>query len=221
MELPIKRPDRLVPEYSLTGDLLSFRRCELQYHYYNGSSLPPSRPVQMWYGEYLHGVLEAAYGIWRTSGGALAFPWPYTDFRDDAEPQRANAPPPGLAVNDIRAFAWPIEEVLMHQGKRARSRRARWAAYRRAERAVNMLGAHLFPLISDVEQKEVIGTRFLPASGGPHALRSERYALHGVIDRGAPTAPGPRRWAGRGLLRRRWPSALVAHSNACLAGEVQ
>jgi hypothetical protein len=181
MELPIKRPDRLVPEYSLTGDLLSFRRCELQYRYYNGSSLPPSRPVQMWYGEFLHGVLEGAYGIWRASGGALPFPWPYTDFRDEDGPQRPQAPPPGLAAHDIRMLAWPIEEVLTHQGKRARSRRTRWAAYRRAERAVNMLGPHLFPLISDVEQK-VIGTRLIPPAGGPHALRSERYALHGVID---------------------------------------
>jgi hypothetical protein len=178
LELAVKRPDRIVPEYSLTGDLLSYRRCALQYRYYNGSALPPSRPVQMWYGEFIHGVLEAAYRVWRGSNGALAFPWPYTPLPDDVRPE---APPPGLFAHDLRVIAWPIEEALMYEGKRARSRRARFSAYRRAEAAVNLLGPHLFPLIADAEQK-VLGTRLIPHVAGEPALRSERYALHGVID---------------------------------------
>src|SRR5262249_40500697 len=47
--------------------------------------------------------------------------------------------------------------------------------------AINVIGPYLFPLIADAEQK-VIGTRLLePRAGGP-TLRSERYALHGIID---------------------------------------
>ncbi|MET4037899.1 MULTISPECIES: PD-(D/E)XK nuclease family protein [unclassified Bradyrhizobium] len=178
MELPIKPPDRVVPEYSLTGDLLSYRRCAMQYRYYNGSALPPSRPVQMWYGEFIHGVLEGAFGMWRADPGRYPFPWPSTPIPEVGAP----APPPaGLAANDLRVIGWPIEQALAYEGKRARSRRARVSAYRRAEAAVNMLGPHLFPLIADAEQK-VIGTRPLPRPVEGTMLRSERYALHGVID---------------------------------------
>ena len=178
MELAVKRPDRIVPEYSLTGDLLSYRRCAMQYRFYNGSALPPSRPVQMWYGEFIHGMLEAAFRLWSDARGALRFPWPCMPIPDTGPP---DAPPPGLAAHDLRAIGWPIEEALAHEGKRARSRRARVSAYRRAEAAINMLGPHLFPLIADAEQK-VIGTRLLPQRAGGPLLRSERYALHGIID---------------------------------------
>jgi hypothetical protein len=178
MELAIKRPDRIVPEYSLTGDLLSYRRCAMQYRFYNGSALPPSRPVQMWYGEFIHGMLEAAFRLWEAAGGTLQFPWPCTPLPEAGPPV---APPPGLADHDLLVIGWPIEEALAHEGKRARSRRARISAYRRAEVAINVLGPHLFPLIADAEQK-VIGTRLLPAAPGGPLQRSERYALHGVID---------------------------------------
>src|SRR5262249_51103879 len=178
MELALKRPDRIVPEYSLTGDLLSYKRCALQYRYYNGSALPPSRPVQMWYGEFIHGMFESAFGLWSDAAGRLPFPWPCTPISDVGPPE---PPSPDLPAHDIRAIGWPIEEALTQQGKRARSRQARISAYRRANAAINMLGPHLFPLITDAEQK-VIGTRTLSARSGGPPLRSERYALHGVID---------------------------------------
>ncbi|WP_316191870.1 MULTISPECIES: PD-(D/E)XK nuclease family protein [unclassified Bradyrhizobium] len=177
MELSVKRPDRIVPEYSLTGDLLSYQRCALQYRYYNGSELPPSRPVQMWYGEFIHGMFEAAFALWAADRDAVPFPWPCTPI-EDGPPQ---APPAGLPSNDLRVLGWPIEESLMQQGKRARSRNARLAAYRRATAGINIIGRHLFPLIADAEQK-VIGTRLLPPRAGGPQLRSERYALNGIID---------------------------------------
>jgi hypothetical protein len=132
----------------------------------------------MWYGEFIHGMLEAAFRLWSESRGTLNFPWPCTPIPDAGPPQ---APPPGLVAHDARTIGWPIEEALAHEGKRARSRRARVSAYRRAEAAINMLGPHLFPLIADAEQK-VIGTRLLPQHAGGLLLRSERYALHGIID---------------------------------------
>jgi hypothetical protein len=176
MRLARKRPDHIVPEYSLTGDLLSFRRCGRQYRYQNGSSLPPSRPVQLWYGEFIHGLLENVYRLWDARGG-LPFPIPYTrlTLEDPIE-----EPPAGLDEFDLRNLGWPVEESLLNQNKRARSRKARLAAYRRAEAAVNMLGPHLFPLIAEAEER-VIGTRDIPgAIANEH--RAEKYALTGVID---------------------------------------
>lgn len=173
VNLEIKRPAHVVPSYSLTGDLLSYKRCHRQYRYYNGSSLPPSRPVQLWYGEFIHGVLEAAFRIWQAAS-APSFPWPCT-------PSQWGATRPVREGHDIGEIGDRIELVLRAQGKEARSRRAREAAYDRARAAVNTLGPHLFPLIADAEKK-VIGTRSIPVQAFAAEMRAGRYELHGVID---------------------------------------
>ena len=176
MELEIKRPEHIVPSYSLTGDLLSYLRCRLQYRYHNGSALPPSRPVQLWFGEFLHGTLEMSYRFWadlRQKGQQPpAFPWPCTkrEWRRDS---------PNWEDHDIGKFADAVENALRQQGKQARSADARDSAYRRIEVAVNELGRYLFPLIASTESK-VIGTRPVPYSR--EDLRCDNYEVHGVID---------------------------------------
>src|SRR5262249_8369943 len=145
-----RRERELVPNYSLTGDLLSFLRCGLQYRYQNGSALPPSRPVQMWFGEFIHGVMESSYRAWLAN--RPSFPWPCTPTPYNA------APPPNRASHDIGTIGDLVEITLAASGKSPRSRVLRDSAYSRAERAVNEIGPELFPLIQSAEQK-VIGTR--------------------------------------------------------------
>ncbi|MGD9560924.1 MAG: PD-(D/E)XK nuclease family protein [Pyrinomonadaceae bacterium] len=170
MALTHKTEPEIIPQYSLTGDLISYLRCGLQYRYYSGSSLPPSRPVQQWFGEFIHGMLENAYRIW--SAAAPVFPWPCNPTMPRA------SPPAGRQEYDLGTIGDIVEASLRAQGKNPRSRATRENAYQRVERAVNELGPHLFPLIALAEEK-VIGTRTIPGAAG---LRSTRYELHGVID---------------------------------------
>jgi len=177
MPLEKRREPEIIPSYSLTGDLLSFLRCGLQYRYHNGSALPPSRPVQLWFGEFIHGVMEASYRLWSSSSPAPPFPWPFhpTPY--------LGAAPAGRVVHDIGTIGDMVEETLRAQGKISRSSAARDSAYRRAEAAVNEIAPHLFPLVASAEER-VIGTRNVPslATGAAANLRANRYELHGVID---------------------------------------
>ena len=154
MVLERRREADVVPEYSLTGDLLSFLRCGLQYRYHNGSALPPSRPVQLWFGEFVHGTMEATFRIWRESVPRVTFPWPM-----NVTPYRGT-PLAGRAGHDIGTIGDTIEGTLRALGKNPRSGVVRDSAYRRVERAINELGPDLFPLIAAAEEL-VIGTRSL------------------------------------------------------------
>src|SRR4030095_9527788 len=71
-----------------------------------------------------------------------------------------------------------IELSLANQGKHPRNRDVREAAYRRADVAVNLIGRHLFPLVT-VAEETLTGDRLIPNASG---LRADRYELTGVAD---------------------------------------
>ncbi len=164
MTLSIRPKVYSLPSYSLTGDLLGFLRCGLQYRYTRIGRLPASRPVQQWFGEFIHGVLEEAFRRYRDSvikGTPSLPPWPAAELDDIRKLIKARLGARGL-------YAWsPDLEVLGND---------------RATTAVQELGPHLFPLIHRAEVR-LTGARLLPAIQSQLQFRvADRYEMVGVVD---------------------------------------
>ena len=160
MPLTVRPPITASPSYSLTSDLLGFLRCGLQYRYTAIGHLPSSHPVQLWFGQFIHAVLEEAYRQVNDNGKPLP-PWKQDELDEimDRIDRR-------LAAQNIRCWNDQSEQL----------------GRQRATAAVNELGPVLFPLINQAEVR-VRGARKLPP--GLKAIIHkdiERYEMLGVID---------------------------------------
>jgi hypothetical protein len=164
MTLSIRPQVYSLPSYSLTGDLLGYLRCGLQYRYQNIGKLPASRPVQQWFGEFIHGVLEEAFRRYRDSvlkGIPSLPPWSAAELSDILALVKARLGARGL-------YAWTPDLEQLGDA--------------RATVAVQELGPHLFPLIHRAEVR-LTGARMLPAIQSNLQFRlADRYEMVGVID---------------------------------------
>ncbi len=180
MKLPSKSKAYIIPEYSLTGDLLSFLTCNLQYRYQNKGTLPPSKPVQRWFGEFIHGVMEESYLQWKYKD--ISFPW---DWKEDIRPIEdlidLRLQVRGLYPHDEDLFYsilnrpdsnLKIDDLNEHDHKKLASARA--------EKAINIWGKHLFPLI-DSSEMLIKGIRKMP-NYDENTSRSNYYGINGVVD---------------------------------------
>ena len=180
MKLPSRSKAYMIPEYSLTGDLLSFLTCNLQYRYQNKGTLPPSKPVQRWFGEFIHGVMEEAFIQWKHN--KTEFPW---DWKEDIRPIEdlidLRLQTRGLYPHDEDLFFsilnqpdndLTIDDLNEHDHKKLASARA--------EKAINIWGKHLFPLI-DSSELMIKGIRNMPQYD-ENRSRSNYYGINGVVD---------------------------------------
>lgn len=166
MQLSRRPPVYALPSYSLTGDLLAFLRCGLQYRYTRIGQLPPSRPVQMWFGEFIHGVLEEAYRQYAAAA---------KEGRDDRPP---------WPKERVSAICELIKQRLVAKGLFAWDEDLEKLGDRRAAVALDELGPELFPLIHRAEVR-LTGARPLPLARIPERYRfreADRYEMVGVID---------------------------------------
>jgi hypothetical protein len=158
--LAVRPPVHTLPSYSLTSDLLGFLRCGLQYRYSRIGNLPPSHPVQLWFGQFIHAVLEEGYR--QTKEGKMKLP-PWSEDELKGIMDRIDR---RLAARNIRC--WDEDSEILGR--------------LRATAAVNELGPLLFPLINQAEVR-VRGARKLPDEVKGVVTRDiERYEMLGVID---------------------------------------
>jgi hypothetical protein len=146
--------------------LLGYLRCGLQYRYSRLGALPPSRPVQLWFGQFIHGVLEEAFRRYDESrrGGAPRLP-----------------PLPDDELQDILAL---IQRRLAARGLIPWSDDVEELGRARARAAVNELGPELFPLIHQAEVR-LTGARMLRLDQIPAEFRfreADRYEMVGIVD---------------------------------------
>lgn len=169
MTVSVRKPERIVPEYSLTGDVLSFLRCGLQYRLYNRGALPPSKPVQQWFGEFIHGVMEEAYLRWKNQSKKKSFPWSWIEV---IQPIESDVHGRLLA----RGLKPSPQLFLRYRGSKSDFSKLRRLASYRAEAAINTWAPHLFPLVQAAEVR-LKGSR--PIS---NCARTHRYTVSGVVD---------------------------------------
>lgn len=178
MKLSTRSEAYIIPEYSLTGDLLSFLTCNLQYRYQNKGTLPPSMPIQLWFGEFIHGVMEEAFLEW--DNGKKQFPWewlrdvrPIEDMIDLRLQVRGLYPP----KNHFFTTNTPDSKL---KSSDLNEKDHKKLASARAHEAINKWGPHLFPLIDSAELL-IKGIRKMP-NYDENKSRSNYYGINGVID---------------------------------------
>ena len=59
--VPPPQPSVVRPRFSLTSDILSFRRCSRQYGYFGNDGFVPAQATQIFYGTVIHQVLDRCH----------------------------------------------------------------------------------------------------------------------------------------------------------------
>ena len=167
----------IIPNYSITGDLIAFNECPLQYRFVNKGSLPPSVPVQEWFGEFIHGIMEEAFLVWKDDkekGIESKFPWNFEKTQEiSIEIEKRLR---GKGLKPYRNIFTDEKDGKKIQGKK---KAEDYIANKRAFLSINMWGRYLFPLIEDNEVK-LLGVRNMPAS--LVKKRVDMYNITGIAD---------------------------------------
>lgn len=134
--------------------------------------MPPFGKSQLWFGQFIHGVLEEAYRKWR-SGNEPDLPW------TDAQIQ----PMVNLIIRRLSARGLYFQRYQLLG-----------IAVERAFEVINVWGPYLFPLISEAEVR-LRGIRPMPTD--QTIRQGDSYEVEGIVDvitsveLSAATSPNP------------------------------
>ena len=126
-EVRIRRP------YSVTADVLAFRRCSRQYGYFAVRKFVPAQATQLYFGIVIHEVLDRAH----------------RQFRGLIEGKKAGLP----ADSDIEEYFHTVTAALRARGIRPYSTQAEESAKNYLKRFNTHHGPSLYPRVIDTEHK--------------------------------------------------------------------
>ncbi|WP_226013597.1 ATP-dependent helicase [Halomicrobium salinisoli] len=118
--------------YSITGDVLSYRRCKRQYGYYNELGFTPNHVTQLFFGRVVHETLDRAH---RHYAG---------DFEDVEGGERPSS-------NELREYFDEVAEALKARNIYPMSKEAEETAFEYIEDFNEEEGDWLYPRVVDTE----------------------------------------------------------------------
>ncbi len=122
------------PRFSLTSDIISFRRCRRQYGYFGNDGYAPAQTLQVFYGTVIHQVLDRCH---RHFSGLMP-----------------GVPGGNIPSNtDVEQYFVEVENALLAQGIRPVSIQVRNNALRVIEIFNILEGPQLYPRVVDTEYR--------------------------------------------------------------------
>jgi hypothetical protein len=119
------------PRFSLTSDILSFRRCSRQYGYFGNDGFVPAQATQIFYGTIVHQVLDRCHRhFWGFAG------YPVGTMPTDV---------------DVQQYFGEVQNALRSHGVRPASPKVAEKALRVLKIFNRVEGPTLYPLIRDTE----------------------------------------------------------------------
>lgn len=131
--VPPEPPQVLRPRFSLTSDILSFRKCQRQYGYFGTDGFVPAQAVQIFFGQIIHQVLDRCHrhysGLFGHTVGSIP-----TD-------------------NDVEQYFDEVDKALRAQGIRPASPSVTRQAKQVLKTFNNLEGPSLYPRVIDTEYR--------------------------------------------------------------------
>jgi putative RecB family exonuclease len=130
----VARPQTIIrPRFSLTSDIISFRKCRRQYGYFGNDGFVPAQAVQVYFGQMLHQVLDRCH---RHYSGL--FGHPTRTFPTD---------------NDIDNYFFEVDRAMRAHGVRPASPRVAEQAKEVLKTFNRLEGPALYPRVLDTEYR--------------------------------------------------------------------